>query len=76
MAVVYTNQVMATPDAMAMGPAMKPVGGHVLAHQSTTRLHLRKGRGENRICKIVDSPVLAENEVSSQPTPRLCSVFS
>ena len=32
----------------------KPVGGHVLAHASTTRLELKKGRGDLRICKIVD----------------------
>lgn len=30
----------------------KPVGGHILAHASTTRLYLRKGRGETRICKV------------------------
>ena len=32
----------------------KPVGGHILAHASTTRLSLRKGRGEVRIAKIYD----------------------
>jgi hypothetical protein len=26
------------------------------------RLYLRKGRGENRICKIYDSPNLPESE--------------
>lgn len=35
-----------------------PIGGHVLAHASTTRLYLRKGRGDERICKIYDSPSL------------------
>lgn len=40
--------------------AKKPIGGHVLAHASTTRLSLRKGRGEQRICKIYDSPCLPE----------------
>lgn len=30
----------------------KPVGGHVVAHHSTTRLYLRKGKGENRVCKV------------------------
>jgi len=34
----------------------KPVGGHVLAHASTTRVLLRKGRGEERVAKIQDSP--------------------
>ena len=43
----------------------KPVGGHILAHASTTRLYLRKGRGEQRICKIYDSPCLPESEAVS-----------
>jgi RecA/RadA recombinase len=44
----------------------KPVGGHILAHASTTRLYLRKGRGEQRICKIYDSPCLPEGEATFQ----------
>lgn len=32
----------------------KPIGGHVLAHASTTRISLRKGRAELRIAKIFD----------------------
>lgn len=35
-----------------------------MAHASTTRLSLRKGRGETRICKIYDSPDLPENEAT------------
>ena len=34
----------------------KPVGGHILAHASTTRLYLRKGAGDNRVAKLYDSP--------------------
>lgn len=33
-----------------------------MAHASTTRLYLRKGKGEQRICKIFDSPCLPEGE--------------
>lgn len=43
-----TNQVMADPGG-AMSYAVdpkKPVGGHIMAHASTTRLYLRKGKGE------------------------------
>lgn len=40
----------------------KPTGGHIIAHASTTRLYFRKGRGENRVCKVYDSPSLPENE--------------
>ncbi len=39
-----------------MADPKKPIGGHVLAHASTTRLYLKKGRGELRIAKIHDSP--------------------
>jgi DNA repair protein RAD51 len=34
-----------------------------MAHASTTRLNLRKGRGESRVVKIYDSPCLPESEV-------------
>jgi meiotic recombination protein DMC1 len=47
-AVFITNQVMADPGG-AMSYAIdpkKPIGGHILAHASTTRLFLRKGKGE------------------------------
>eukprot|EP00435_Cladocopium_sp_Y103_P039585 s1982_g10.t1 len=37
-------------------------GGHILAHFSTTRAMLRKGRGEQCIAKIYDSPCLPESE--------------
>ena len=33
---------------------IKPVGGHVLAHASTTRVMLKKGKGDQRIAKIFD----------------------
>ncbi|OLY80664.1 Meiotic recombination protein DMC1/LIM15-like protein [Smittium mucronatum] len=39
-----------------------PVGGNILAHASTTRLSLRKGRGEQRVAKIYDSPDMPEAE--------------
>jgi meiotic recombination protein DMC1 len=64
-AVFITNQVMAVPDAMAFQPN-KPIGGHILAHASTTRLSLRKGRGEQRICKLFDSPLFPEAEATFQ----------
>lgn len=63
-AVVLTNQVMADPGGgCAFMPSHpKPVGGHILAHFSTTRIMLRKGRAEQRIAKIYDSPCLPESE--------------
>lgn len=63
-AVLITNQVVAQVDGAAMFQAdpKKPIGGNIVAHASTTRLSLRKGRGETRICKIYDSPCLPEAE--------------
>ena len=46
------GQVTADPGAAAMfGDTKKPIGGHVLAHASTVRISLKKGRGEQRIAK-------------------------
>ncbi|VDD76134.1 unnamed protein product [Mesocestoides corti] len=63
-AVVITNQVVAQVDGAAMFSAdpKKPIGGNIMGHASTTRLYLRKGRGETRVCKIYDSPCLPEAE--------------
>lgn len=50
---------MSDPGASALFAGVdgrKPAGGHILAHASTTRLLLRKGRGEERVAKIIDSP--------------------
>jgi DNA repair protein RAD51 len=66
-AVVLTNQVVATVDGgggMFQGPQTKPIGGNIMAHACQTRLSLRKARGDNRICKIYDSPMLPESECS------------
>lgn len=62
-AVVVTNQVVANPEGgpFAKDP-IKPVGGNIIAHASTTRLSLRKQRGENRVCKVIVSPTIAEAE--------------
>ena len=62
-AVVITNQVVANPDGMSFAKdANKPIGGNIIAHASTTRLKFKKGRGDNRVCQIYDSPTLPESE--------------
>lgn len=61
LAVYITNQVMANP-AMLFGDPTKPVGGHVLAHQCTYRLYLRRGRAGTRVCKLMDAANLPEAE--------------
>lgn len=40
----------------------KPIGGHILAHASTTRISLKKGKGNERIARIYDSPDMPEAE--------------
>jgi len=63
-AIVISNQVVAQVDGAAsfVSDPKKPIGGNIIAHASTTRLYLRKGRGETRVCKIYDSPCLPESE--------------
>ncbi|ETN81028.1 hypothetical protein NECAME_08781 [Necator americanus] len=70
-AVVITNQVVAQVDggSMFQVDAKKPIGGNIIAHMSTTRLGLRKGRGETRICKVHQSPSLPEAEATFAITP-------
>jgi len=61
LAIYITNQVQANP-AILFGDPTRPVGGHILAHQSTYRVYLRKSSGEKRIAKIMDSPDLPPGE--------------
>ncbi|KAI3496512.1 hypothetical protein L1887_38876 [Cichorium endivia] len=52
-AVYMTNQVIADPGGgVFISDPKKPAGGHVLAHAATVRLMFRKGKGEQRVCKI------------------------
>jgi DNA repair protein RadA len=61
-AAVVTNQVMSKPDVF-FGNAVHPIGGHVVAHTSHTRVYLRKSaRGPVRIARLVSSPYLPEGE--------------
>ncbi|CAG8541153.1 15772_t:CDS:2 [Cetraspora pellucida] len=64
-AVVITNQVVSSVDGNMLFPGAtdkKPIGGNIIAHASTTRLSLRKGKADTRVCKIYDSPCLPESE--------------
>ncbi|MCD6367955.1 MAG: DNA repair and recombination protein RadA [Candidatus Aenigmarchaeota archaeon] len=60
-AVYVTNQVMARPDIL-FGDPTSPIGGHILGHQATFRIYLRKSKGEKRIARLIDSPNLPEGE--------------
>ena len=59
--VYVTNQVMARPD-MFFGDPTQAIGGHIVAHASTFRIYLRKGKKGSRVAKLVDSPNLPEGE--------------
>ncbi|MFH1072013.1 MAG: DNA repair and recombination protein RadA [Nanoarchaeota archaeon] len=60
--VVYvTNQVMAKPD-MFFGDPTEAIGGHIVAHNSTFRIYLRKGKKGTRVAKLVDSPAFPDGE--------------
>lgn len=50
--------------SMFAGPKLSAVGGNIMAHASTTRLWVKKGRGDTRVCKIIASPCLPEADAS------------
>jgi len=68
-AAVITNQVMAQPDVF-FAKVVRPVGGHILAHTSHSRIFLRKGRNNVRIAKLTVSPFLPEGEAPIRITER------
>lgn len=59
LAVAFTNQVSSKPDVFYGNPTTH-TGGNIIAHGSTVRIYLRKGKGEQRIAKVVDAPNLPE----------------
>jgi DNA repair protein RadA len=61
LAIYVTNQVMSRPDIL-FGDPTAPIGGHILGHQATFRVYLRKSKAEKRIAKLIDSPCLPEGE--------------
>jgi len=61
--IYVTNQVMAKPD-MFFGDPTQAIGGHIVAHASTFRIYLRKGKKGSRVAKLIDSPNLPDGEVN------------
>lgn len=61
LAVIFTNQVSAKPDVFYGNPIIH-TGGHIIAHGATIRIFLRKGKGEQRVAKVVDAPHLPEQD--------------
>jgi len=67
LAIYVTNQVMARPD-MFFGDPTEAIGGNIVAHNSTYRVYLRRGKKGTRVAKLVDAPDLADNETIFQVT--------
>jgi DNA repair protein RadA len=65
--VYVTNQVMAKPDIF-FGDPTEAIGGHIVAHNSQTRIYLRRGKKGTRVAKLVDSPHLPDGEASFMVT--------
>jgi len=59
--VIVTNQVQSKPDVFYGNPTIA-AGGNIVAHGSTIRVYLRKGKGEQRVAKMIDAPHLPEAE--------------
>lgn len=59
--VYVTNQVMAKPDQF-FGDPTEAIGGHIVGHNSTFRVYLRRGKKNTRVAKLVDSPNLPDSE--------------
>ena len=60
-AIYVTNQVMARPDTF-FGDPTEAIGGHIVGHNSTYRVYLRRGKKGTRVAKMVDAPNIAESE--------------
>ncbi len=61
LAIYLTNQVMSKPDTF-FGDPTEAIGGHIVAHTSTVRVYLRRGKKGTRVAKLVDAPALPDAE--------------
>ncbi len=61
LAIYVTNQVMSDP-AQLFGDPTKAIGGNIVGHACTYRMYLRRGKKDSRVCKLIDSPDLPDNE--------------
>ena len=65
--ILVTNQVMSKPDQF-FGDPTEAIGGHIVGHNSTFRIYVRKGKKGTRVAKLIDAPNLPDNEVTFQIT--------
>jgi DNA repair protein RadA len=61
LAVYVTNQVMAKPDQF-FGDPTEAIGGHIVGHNSTFRIYLRRGKKGTRVAKLIDAPNMPDAE--------------
>lgn len=61
LAVYVTNQVMAKPDQF-FGDPTEAIGGHIVGHNSTFRIYLRRGKKGTRVAKLLDAPNMPDAE--------------
>ncbi len=61
LSVYVTNQVMAKPDQF-FGDPTEAIGGHIVGHNSTFRVYLRRGKKGTRVAKLVDAPNMPDAE--------------
>ncbi len=54
-------RVQSKPDTF-FGDPTRAAGGNIVAHGATVRIYLRKGKGEQRVARVVDAPNLPEGE--------------
>jgi DNA repair protein RadA len=59
--VYVTNQVMSRPDVF-FGDPTEAIGGHIVGHNSTFRIYLRRGKKGTRVAKLIDSPSMPDGE--------------
>jgi DNA repair protein RadA len=61
--VYVTNQVMSKPDQF-FGDPTEAIGGHIVGHNSTFRIYLRRGKKGSRVAKLIDAPNLPDGEAT------------
>ena len=70
LAILTTNQVLASMDKYLSGQGVEPALGYAWGHRPQTRIFLRKQKGNARIARIIDSPELPEREGPFYITPK------
>ncbi len=64
LAIITTNQVLASFDNFLVGKNAEPALGYAWGHRPQTRIWLRKLKGNSRVARIIDSPELPEKEAT------------